>query len=101
MNNLAIWKMEGNDLASAEQLLREALEMRRKALGPDHVDVAGTMTLLAGALIETQRYEEARTLAADAKAIYLKALGAKHWRTASAASAEGAALAGLKQFAAG
>ena len=33
------------------------------------------MTLLAGALIETQRFEEARTLAADAKKIYLKALG--------------------------
>ena len=98
MNNLAIWMMEANDLASAGGLLREALELRKKALGPAHPDLAGTMTLLAGALIETHRYDEARALAADAKTIYLKALGAKHWRTASAANAEGAALAGLKQF---
>ena len=56
------------------------------------------MTLLAGALIETGRYEEALTLAADAHAVCLKSLGTKHWRTAAAASAEGAARAGLKQF---
>ena len=42
MNNLALWKMENNDLASAEPLLRGALEVRKKALGPDHVEVAGT-----------------------------------------------------------
>jgi tetratricopeptide (TPR) repeat protein len=98
MNNLAIWMMEGNDFAQAEQMLREALDVRRKRLGPAHADVAGTMTLLAGVLIETQRYDEALTLAADARAVYVKSLGDAHWRTASAASAEGAARAGLKQF---
>ena len=56
------------------------------------------MTLLAGLLIETGRYEEALALASEAKTILLKALGPDHWRTASAESAEGAALAGLRQF---
>ncbi len=48
--------------------------MRRKLLGPDHADVASSMTLLAGLLVETGRYEEALPLATDAKAIWLKAL---------------------------
>jgi hypothetical protein len=56
------------------------------------------MTLLAGVLIESRRYDEALTLAADAHALFLKSFGSQHWKTASAASAEGAARAGLKQF---
>jgi eukaryotic-like serine/threonine-protein kinase len=55
------------------------------------------MTLLAGLLIETDRFEEARTLAVNARALYVKALGPNHWRTATATNAEGAALAGLKR----
>ena len=34
MNNLAMWLIEAGDFAAAEQLVREALEMRRKLLGP-------------------------------------------------------------------
>jgi tetratricopeptide (TPR) repeat protein len=98
MNNLGIWLMEARDMPAAEKLLRETLELRRRTLGPDHTDVAGTMTLLAGLLVETGRYDEARALAGDAKARYVKALGQKHWRTASAASAEGAALMGLQEY---
>ena len=78
--------------------MRGALEMRRKLLGANHADVAGSMTLLAGLLVETGRYEEALSLASGAKAIRLKALAPDHWRTASAAAAEGGALAGLKRF---
>jgi tetratricopeptide (TPR) repeat protein len=98
MSNLAMWMMEANDFAAAEQLLRAALEVRRKRLGPEHADTAATMTLLAGVLIETRRYDEALTLAGNAHALFLKSLGSEHWKTASAASAEGAARAGLKQF---
>ena len=57
------------------------------------------MTLLAGLLVETGRYDEALALATKAKAIWLKALGPDHWRTASAEATEGGALAGLKQYA--
>ena len=69
--------------------------MRHKALGNDHTDVAGSLTLLASLLIETRRYEEARSAAAEAAAICLPALGENHWRTAAATAAEGAAMAGL------
>jgi tetratricopeptide (TPR) repeat protein len=97
-NNLAMWMMEASDFTAAENLLREALDVRIKRLGAEHADSAGTMTLLAGVLIETKRYDEALKLSADAHAVYLKSLGREHWRTASAASAEGAARAGLSQF---
>jgi tetratricopeptide (TPR) repeat protein len=97
-NNLAMWMMEANDFTAAETLLREALDVRVKRLGAEHADSAGTMTLLAGVLIETKRYDEALKLSAAAHAVYLKSLGREHWRTASAASAEGAARAGLAQF---
>jgi tetratricopeptide (TPR) repeat protein len=90
--------MERNDFAAAETLLRDALEVREKRLGPEHADTAATMTLLAGVLIETKRYDEALKLAADAHTLYEKSLGSRHWRTATAASAEGAARAGLRQF---
>jgi eukaryotic-like serine/threonine-protein kinase len=87
--------MEDRDFAAAEPLLREALELRRRLLGPEHADVAASMTLLAGLLVDTGRFEEALPLATEAKAISLAAFAPDHWRTASAASAEGAALAGL------
>ena len=53
---------------------------------------------LASVLVETQDYDEARSLAADARGLYLKSLGASHWRTACATNTEGAALAGLEQY---
>jgi tetratricopeptide (TPR) repeat protein len=99
MNNLAIFLFEAGDLASAEPLVRGALEMRRKLLGSDHADVANSMTLLAGLLVETGRYQEALELARGAKTIWLKELAPGHWRTATAEAAEGAALAGLKEYA--
>jgi tetratricopeptide (TPR) repeat protein len=98
LNNQAMWHMEDNDFAAAEPLLREALDLRRRLLGPEHADVAGSMTLLAGLLIDTGRFDEALAFASEAKTISLGALPSGHWRTASAASAEGAALAGLQQF---
>jgi tetratricopeptide (TPR) repeat protein len=99
MNNLALWLIEDKEYASAEPLLREALELRRKLLGPEHADVAASMTLLAALLVDTPQYEEARSLAGDAKTICAEAFSPDHWRTASAASAEGAALAGLQRYA--
>ncbi|MBK7902163.1 MAG: toll/interleukin-1 receptor domain-containing protein [Proteobacteria bacterium] len=101
MGNQAMWQMEAGDYATAEPLLREALQMRRKLLGNEHTDVAGTLTLLASLLVDTRRFEEARSAAAEARAICLPALGATHWRTAAATSTEGAALAGLGQTAQG
>jgi hypothetical protein len=95
MGNLAMWQMEGGDYVSAEPVIREAVRMRRKLLGNQHTDVAASLTLLATLLIDTGRFEEARSAAAEARAICLPALGPTHRRTAAATSAEGAALAGL------
>jgi tetratricopeptide (TPR) repeat protein len=94
-NNLAMWLIEDKDYVAAEQPLREALELRVQLLGPEHPDVAGSMILLADLFVETERYAEALDLAVEAKAVCIEALGSDHWRCASAASAEGAALAGL------
>jgi tetratricopeptide (TPR) repeat protein len=101
MANVAMWQLEADDFAAAEPLLRETLQLQRKLLGNEHTDVAGTLTLLATLLVETRRFEEARTTAAEARAISLSALGASDWRTAAATSTEGAALIGLGQTAQG
>jgi len=94
-NNLAMWLIEDKEYVAAEQPLREALELRVQLLGPEHPDVAGSMILLADLLVETERYAEALDLAVEAKAVCIEALGPDHWRTASADTAQGAALAGL------
>lgn len=57
------------------------------------------MSLLANLLVATDRYEEALEYARKARAISTAALSDKHWRTAIAISAEGAALAGLEKYA--
>ncbi len=69
--------------------------MRVKLLGPEHAEVAGTKILLAGLLVDTGRNDEALELAAHTREIYAREFGEDHWRTASAAAAEGAALASL------
>jgi hypothetical protein len=93
-----MWQMEDGDYGAAEPLLIDAVTLRRKLLGPEHTDVAGSLTLLASLLIDTGRYEEALPVAREAKAICLLSLAENHWRTAGAASAEGAALAGLGEL---
>jgi hypothetical protein len=54
--------------------------------------------MLANVLVAANRYAEARDLAAQAREICVKALPEDHWRTMIAASAEGAALAGLGHY---
>ena len=97
-NNLATLLIENKEYAAAEQPLREALDLRRQLLGLEHPDVAVSMILLADLFVETARYAEALDLAVPAKTICVEALGLDHWQTASAASAQGAALAGLKRY---
>jgi tetratricopeptide (TPR) repeat protein len=68
-------------------------------LGDDHPDVADSLTLLASCLVAQERFDEAYELAGSARKMLLSALPDGHWRTALAASAEGAALAGLQRYA--
>jgi len=98
MSNLALWLMEIGDYQSAEPLLRHSMTLNQDFVGIEHPDYAGSLTMLANILVATNRYAEARDLAAQAKAICVKAFPEDHWRTMIAASAEGAALAGLGQY---
>jgi tetratricopeptide (TPR) repeat protein len=91
--------MEYGELATAESLLREALEINKEVHGEDHRDVADNLQQLASCLVEQERFDEAYELAGAARQILLSALPEGHWLTALAASAEGAALAGLQRYA--
>jgi tetratricopeptide (TPR) repeat protein len=95
MANISMWMMEAGDYESAEPLIRDAIDLRRRLLGNEHTDVAMALTLLAVWLIENEQFENALRAATEARSICLLALDESHWRTASATSAEGAALAGL------
>ena len=55
--------------AQAEPLYRRALEIRERALGPDHPDVVASLNNLAGLYALEQRYAEAEPLYRRALAI--------------------------------
>ena len=93
-----MWLIEAGDFASAEPLVRGALEMRRKLLGRSIRDVAGSMTLLAGLLVETGRYEEALALASGRKASGSRRLPRITGARPAPRRPKGAALAGLQRF---
>jgi len=61
--------------AEAVPLLREALRIRRAALGPENRDTADAQAVLAGALRRSGAVREAETLTREALAINVKVLG--------------------------
>jgi len=99
LDHIALWSMEDGELETAESLLREAIDIKTAVYGDDHPDVADSLTLLANCLIAQERFEEAHELAGAARQMFVSALPEGHWRTAWAASAEGAALTGLGRYA--
>jgi hypothetical protein len=62
----------------AEQLFRQALGIQENALGPDHSEVAKTLSLLAFLLERSGEYNGAETLMKRAVAIDERALGSQH-----------------------
>jgi len=60
---LAYWLIEEGDYAEAGELVDEAISIRRKALGPQHPQVAGTITIKATLMLATGRFSEAYELA--------------------------------------
>ena len=99
LDSIALWSMEGGDLQTAESLLREAIEIKIAVHGGEHQDVADSLTLLASCLVEQGQFDEAYEHASAARQTLGTALSDGHWRTALAASAEGAALTGLQRYA--
>ena len=68
--------------SQAEPLLRDALAIREKSLGPEHPDTATSLNHLAGLLTGRGNLAEARPLCERALAIQEKALGPEHPDTA-------------------
>ena len=62
----------------AELLLRRALQIREKQLGPEHPDVASSLNNLAGLLQAQGKYSESEPLYRRALGIDEKALGSDH-----------------------
>jgi tetratricopeptide (TPR) repeat protein len=56
-------------------LLKRALSIQEKALGPDHLDVAATLNALGVVYYQLHRFAEAEPLLKRAQAIREKALG--------------------------
>lgn len=61
--------------AEAAAALREALDLRERFLGPDHVLVAVALERLAGLLAELRSFEEARALLERSLALRAKKAG--------------------------
>ncbi len=69
--------MQGR-FAESEKCHRQALEIRRAVMSPDHPDVATGISNLGSVLYQQQRYAEAEKLYIEAVAIREKALGPEH-----------------------
>ena len=94
MNNLAevYWKQGKSQ--SAERLFREALEGRRRTLGPLHPTTANVLASLGEMKLEQKHFAEAESLLREAIGIYEKS-APTDWRRYHAQAMLGAALAGL------
>ncbi len=78
LNNAALSLDDAGDYAGAEPLMRRALAIDEKALGPDRPEVATDLNNLAGLLDDKGDYPGAEPLYRRALAIREKALGPDH-----------------------
>jgi len=84
LNNLAgLLSHQGNFL-EAEPLYREALEIKKKVLGPYHPSIATGLNNLAVLLSRQGKKMEANKLGKEALAIWTRALGPDHPNTLEA-----------------
>ncbi len=72
LDYLALSYREQGRYVEAEQLLKRSLMLRKKALGPEHPDVAMSLENYAGQLRDTGRDAKAARLEARARAIHAK-----------------------------
>ena len=72
LNGLGEFYRAQGKYASAEPLLKRALAISEKALGPDHPHLATSLENYAGLLHETGRSAEATEMEARAEAIRAK-----------------------------
>jgi hypothetical protein len=91
MNNLASVRLGLDDLAGAEELFRDALDIAR-AHSPSGIAGEILQTNLARVLTARGRLPEACARADSARSALAAAVGADHWRTAIAMTVEGRCL---------
>jgi tetratricopeptide (TPR) repeat protein len=95
-----------NDLAlllepeRAEPLVRRALAIQQKAMGPEHPETASTLSNLANLLLATNRLDEAERVQRQALRTLEAALGPEHARVAISSSNLADVLAAKGEFAA-
>ena len=86
LNELALlYKGQGN-LKDAEPLLRQAVTLQQKFLGPSSPELGATLNNLSGLLLDARRPAEAEPLARRALDIFDGTLGRTHVRTGIAVS---------------
>jgi tetratricopeptide (TPR) repeat protein len=95
LNRMGFWQTEIGEYEQADRNLQEALAMRQRLFGAGNPEVASSLIHVAILQVALHHYDEALVSARSAVDIFTPALSAKHWKTALAASAEAAALAGL------
>ncbi len=83
LNDLGLTAGHQGEARAAQTFLRQALEIRRRLLGPGHPLIGASEFSLAEAKVELQNYAEAESLLKDALAIREKALGPHHPMTAA------------------
>jgi serine/threonine protein kinase/Tfp pilus assembly protein PilF len=82
LHNLGMVLRDAGRLAEAEAKLREALAMRERVFGPDHVPVAMSLRLLGEIAIHAGRFDEARAMLERALRIEIARHGEQHPQTA-------------------
>lgn len=100
LNTMGFWLFETGKYGSAQRDIEEGLAMREHLFGKSHPDVAASLTHLAVIEVATRRYAAAIASAQAAERIWTAELPGSAWKIAVAQSAEGAALAGMRQYAA-
>ena len=84
LNNLGLMHYLSGKPADAEPLFKEALELRRRILPPDHPDIAQTLTNLGLLYKDQQRTTEAADMLEAALTIRRRALRPDHIKIAQA-----------------
>jgi tetratricopeptide (TPR) repeat protein len=92
-----LWRR--GEYPAAELLLARALAIREKAIGPEHADVAESITGLAIVYMEQGRYTKGELLFRRALAIREKAFGPEHPEFARSLSHVAIALSEQRRFA--
>src|SRR6516164_5056108 len=78
LNNLAVELFNSGRYSEAEPIFKRALAIREKTIGPNHPDVAATLSYLASLYHKQGRYADAEPLFKRSLAIQEKVLGPDH-----------------------